>query len=125
VLGQDFAAPMGVELREAIEVGKVPLAFRRRTSHSPSSQDTMRRLDHWHVFTTATEFRPLFTRVLIHAVVRQATQLGLGLEELERLLELVQTDDERATETGAEGRRRAEAGRSGVILGREIWETER
>jgi hypothetical protein len=126
VLGQDFAAPMGAELRQAAAVGKEPMAFRRKASHSPSAQDALRRLNvQWREYTTAGEFRTLFAQALIRAVVGQATQLGLALDEVERLMKLVEGNTDETDEGGAEGRRRTEAGQSGVILGREIWETNR
>lgn len=126
VLGHDFAAPMGAELRLATTVGRVPLAFRKKTSYSPSAQDAVRQLEiRWHTFATAEEFRSLFARELIQAIVQQATQLGLELDEVERLLERIQASSDSSEETPAAGRRQSDAGKSGVILGREIWETDR
>jgi len=125
ILGQDFAAPMGAELRRAIAAGRSPLAFRKKCIHSPSSQDALRRLHlEWREFSTLQKLRLAFTQDLLQAILRQATELGLELDELESLLELArQADRERETSEGS-GHRRSDADKSGVILGREIWETE-
>jgi len=123
VLGQDFAAPMGVELRQATAIGRTPLAFRGKAAYSPSAQDAIRRLSlGWREFSTPGEFRASFERALMRAVIRQAVQLGLELNELERLIELSQ-EAERTASEAQPGRRHGDAGRSGVILGREVWES--
>jgi hypothetical protein len=125
ILGQDFAAPMGAELRQATAVGRSPLAYRKRCTHSPSSQDALRRLQiAWRSFSALDELRAAFTQDLLQAMLRQATELGLELGELEGLLELArQVDGERERGEGS-GPQRGDAGKSGVILGREIWEPE-
>jgi hypothetical protein len=125
ILGQDFAAPMGAELRQASASGRSPLAYRKKCTRSPSSQDALRRLQvEWRGFSAPDELRVAFTRDLLQAILRRATELGLELDELEGLLELArQANDER--ERGEEpGPQRGDAGKSGVILGREIWEPE-
>ena len=123
ILGQDFAAPMGAELRQALRIGRQPIAYRKRCSLSPSSQDAVRRLGiEWRVFSEPDVLRAWFTRDLLASLLRQATALGLDLTELERLLKLAQDDIDRAEGERGTRRGRGEAGRSGVILGREIWE---
>ena len=72
----------------------------------------------------------MFRRDLLQAVLKQATTLGLALNEVQRLIEQARLDDQaREADAGAgQGsaeqvdRRRGEAGRSGRILGREVWE---
>jgi hypothetical protein len=126
VLGQDFAAPMGAELRQAIAIDKSPLAYRKKCAHSPSSQDVIRRLHiEWRVFSFPDYLRTVFTRDVLQAVVRRAIEFGLDLDELERLLELARQADRELGAEGGAGRQRGDAGRSSVILGREVWETGR
>ena len=123
VLGHDYAAPMGAELRQALLAGKPPMAYRKRCSRSPSSQDAVRRLGiEWRVFSTPQVLRSWFKRDLLKSLLRQAIAFGLDLTELEGLLKLAQDDlDHKEGERGpAHGR--SEAGRSGIILGREVWE---
>lgn len=123
VLGHDFAAPMGAELRQALLVGRQPLAYHRRCMGSPSSQDAVRRSDvEWRTFNSLDAFRARVRRDLLQALIRQASTLGLVLGELERLLASAEEEVERLEVAHAEGRRHGEAGRSGVILGREVWE---
>jgi hypothetical protein len=117
---------MGAELRRAMAVGKSPMAFRKKTSHSPSAQDAVRRSEfQWRAYSTPGEFRAHFAQALVRAVVQHATQLGIDLDEVERLMKLIQPDEDNTDPTGTQGRRRTGAGQSGVILGREVWETDR
>jgi hypothetical protein len=113
---------MGAELQHAQRLGKRPLAYRKRCTRSPSSQDAIRRLDvDWRPFSTLHALRALMVRDLLQALLQQAVRLGLDLAELERLLGLAQ-DEARELEKGQVRPRRGEAGKSGVILGREVWE---
>ena len=134
ILGHDFAAPMGQELRLAVARGRSPFAsYRLECTLSPSALDAVRTLDlTWQRFSSsevgAGAFPPLrtmFQRDLLRAVLKQATMLRLELDEVQRLLEQareIEADaDQSATGRQLE-RRRAEAGRSGRILGREVWE---
>jgi hypothetical protein len=123
ILGQDFSAPMGVELQQARLAGKQPLAYRKRCTLSPSSQDAVRRLEvRWHTFSDLGALRTLFARDLLQALLRQAVSLGLDLAELERLLGLAQDEADRLEKRHPMQQPRGEAGRSGIILGREVWE---
>lgn len=123
ILGQDFAAPMGYELRQAVASGKRPLAYRKNAGRSPSAQDAVRRLDlEWREFATPQELRSSFERELVRAMLQRAGQLDLDMNEVERLSELAQEAERKETENQSGGRR-GEAGRSGVILGREVWES--
>jgi hypothetical protein len=125
ILGHDFAAPMGAELRQALRSGKRPLAYRKLCTPSPSSQDALRSMTvEWKRFATSDGFRAVFRYDVLQALLRQATQLGLDLEELERLLELAESEVERVRGLAGETGQRGDAGQSGVILGREIWEGE-
>ena len=132
LLGHDFAAPMGQELRLARALGRAPfVAYRYECTLSPSAQEAVRALDlTWHRFLSTEELRTMFRRDLLRAVLNQATTLGLALNEVQRLIEQARLADQaREADAGAaEGsteqanRRRGEAGRSGRILGREVWE---
>jgi hypothetical protein len=139
LLGHDFAAPMGQELRLARALGRAPFgAYRFECTLSPSAQDALRTLDlAWQRFSSTEQFRTMFRRDLLQAVLRQATMLGLALGEVERLIEQKRQPDAPrlrgasgadADDSGASAerldRRRSEAGRSGRILGREVWEGE-
>ena len=125
ILGQDFAAPMGAELGQALNLGRKPLAYRKKCSLSPSSQDAVRRLDiEWRPFSSPDLLRVWLTRDLLQALLQQAMALGLDLHELEEQLKLAQEEADRASPQRGTERRRGEAGRSGVILGREVWEGE-
>jgi GNAT superfamily N-acetyltransferase len=124
ILGHDFAAPMGAELRHALSVGRQPLAYRKKCTQSPSSQDVVRRIElEWRMFADPDSLRVWVARDLLHALLRQATVLGLDLNELERLLGRAQEEAEHLSGAQQAGRRRGEAGKSGVILGREVWES--
>jgi hypothetical protein len=121
ILGHDFAAPMGVELRQAVARGISPLAFRKKCTPSPSAQDAIRRLDiEWRVFVSSAQLRQLFTRDLSQAMLLHATQLGLEVKELEGLSEWARQLENEPEEEPAS--RHHDAGRSGVILGREVWD---
>jgi len=129
ILGHDFAAPMGHELRLAVARGRSPFAaYRYECMRSPSALDAVRTLDlTWQRFSSPEELRTKFRRDLLQAVLKQATMLRLELDEVQRLLEQAR-EIEADADQGAAGRqverRRAEAGRSGRILGREVWEAE-
>lgn len=132
LLGHDFSAPMGQELRLARALGRAPFgAYRFECTLSPSAQDAaqycVRTLDlAWQRFSSIERFQAMFRRDLLQAVLRQATTLGLVLGEMQRLMEQARLI-EQAREADAAGaeqadRRGGEAGRSGRILGREVWE---
>ncbi len=121
ILSHDYAAPMGIEVRRAIRVGKKPLAYRFRCAYSPSAQDAIRSLDvQWQVFSDPQEFLALFRRDLVRALLQEAPKVGLELGEVEHLMELAREADT-AVVTGQADRRDGDAGRSAVILGREVW----
>ena len=125
LLGHDFAAPMGQELRLARALGRAPFgAYRCECTLSPSAQEALRALDlTWHRFSAPERLRTMFRRDLLQAVLKQATTLGLALGEVQRLIEQAREAD--AGESAEQvDRRRGEAGRSGRILGREVWEAE-
>lgn len=134
LLGHDFAAPMGQELRLARALGRAPFAaYRYQCTLSPSAQDAVRTLDlTWQPFSSLASLRAMFRRDLLEAVLKQATTLGLALGEVQRLIEQARLADQAregdasrgATSTEQVDPRRAEAGRSGRILGREVWEAE-
>jgi len=120
ILGHDFAAPMGTELRRAAKAGRKPLAYRAKVTYSPAAQEAIRTCDvEWQVYSGVHEFLPLFRRDLVHALLRDAQSLGLELREVERLMELA-SDADAAAAMGQAGRPRGDAGRSAVILGREV-----
>jgi hypothetical protein len=129
ILGHDFAAPMGQELRLAVARGRSPFAaYRYECTLSPSALDALRTLDlTWQRFSSPEELRARFRRDLLQAVLKQATMLRLELDEVQRLLEQareIEADADQSATGRRPGRRRTEAGRSGRILGREVWEAE-
>jgi hypothetical protein len=70
-------------------------------------------------FVSSAQLRQLFTRDLAQAMLLHATQLGLEVKELEGLSEWArQVENEPEGEPAS---RHHDAGRSGVILGREVW----
>ena len=125
ILGHDFSAPMGAELRQAVADAKLPLAFRKKCALSPSAQDAIRRLDAtWRMFSTTEGLRTAFTRDLTQALLDRAVPLGLELADVEHLIGLSRKDEGETAGDKEPGASRSDAGRGGVILGREIWETE-
>jgi hypothetical protein len=132
ILGHDFAAPMGQELRLARALSRAPFAaYRYNCTLSPSAQEALRTLElTWKRFSSTERFAAMFRRDLLEALLEQATTLGLNIGEVRRLLEETREagqaregdagyEDRTA---GHEDRLRGEAGRSGRILGREVWE---
>ncbi len=116
MIGHDFAAPMGVELRTATKAGKRTLTFYKKCPHSPSAQEALRQV-RGIPFADEGELRARFRDELLQALLDDAPHLGLELNDLERLLARQrESDQERVARS-----RRDEAGGSGRILGREIW----
>jgi hypothetical protein len=126
ILGHDFAAPMGFELRQALARVQRPMTvYRKDCTFSPSAQEAVRTLDlSWQRFSTLDAFRSMFKRDLLQAVLQQATALGLELDEVQRLVELSREAAEEDSTRREPGRGRGDAGRSGRILGREVWEAD-
>jgi hypothetical protein len=124
ILGHDFAAPMGFELRQALARGRRPMAaYRKDCTFSPSAQEAARTLDvAWQRCSTLEAFRSMFRRDLLQAVLQQATVLGLELDEVQRLVELSRETEQAGPAGGEPGRGQGDAGRSGRILGREVWD---
>lgn len=115
VLGADFAAPMGLEWREALSAGKPLLAYRKRVLHSPSAQKLLRESGvAWTEFDTPQALKTQATQALAQAVLDQGEQFGLHVDDVERLLALVEAEQ---AEAPAEPDRRRGAGRDAVILG--------
>jgi len=122
LLGQDFAAPMGAELRQALSLGHMPLAYRKECAHSPAAQDALRSWDvRWCRFSDSAELRAQLYQHIARAVLDDATRLRLHLQDIENLAQLTKRS-ERSDSDLYQGRRSGEAGRNGVILGREVWE---
>lgn len=123
ILGQDFAAPMGDELRRVANKGIKPMAYRKVCTPSPSAQNTIRyiALD-WHVFNRPDEFRQMLTRDLLHALINQASKLELVLVDLAGLVRLFESLNKRPEQEP--GPKQTDAGRGGVILGREVLERQ-
>ena len=116
VLGADFAAPMGLEWRQAQGTGRPLLAYRKRVLHSPSAQSILRQASvAWADFESPQDLKTQATQALARMILDRAEDFGLHLDDIEPLLALVQATEE---ETPAESDRRRGAGRGGVILGR-------
>ncbi|MBN1639789.1 MAG: hypothetical protein JXA09_01045 [Anaerolineae bacterium] len=126
LVGQDFAAPMGAELARATRAERQRLYYRKLCAPSPSAQDAVRRVRaEWRSFSTLDALRRWFQHDLLQALLRRAEELGLDMVELERLLSLAQEETGALQGPPEPGAERGEAGRSGIILGREVWEGER
>jgi hypothetical protein len=122
ILGHDFAAPMGAELRQSVGVGKRPLGFQKKCTHSPSAEEAARRPDvEWQGYSSLPEFRSLLEKELLASLLQRAAQLRLELNEIEGLAERSRAAMQVPTASQGE-HHRGDAGRSGVILGREVWE---
>jgi hypothetical protein len=130
VLGQDLTAPMGFEVRSALADGRgltgarLVGAYRKECTRSPSAQDAVRTWElKWKQYADSAGFGKLFRRDLLRALLDVGPSLGLDLADIERLIKDQQAEGPEAT--GAEGDvGRGHAGRSGRILGREIWQVE-
>jgi hypothetical protein len=122
VLGADFAAPMGLEWRQALRLGKPLLAYRKRTLHSPSAQTLLRESSvtgnvTWTAFDLPQELKTHITQALARTVLDRGEQFGLSLDDVQALLTLAGAKEEGGESSETE--RRRGAGRGGVILGRE------
>jgi hypothetical protein len=116
VLGADFAAPMGLEWRQAQVAGRSVLAYRKRVLHSPSAQSILRQAGvAWTDFESPQDLKTRVAQALARMILDRGESLGLHLDDVEPLLALVQAAEE---ETPTEPDRRRGAGRGGVILGR-------
>lgn len=128
VLGQDLTAPMGFEVRSALARGpytsgtRLVGAYRKECTRSPSAQDAVRTLEvTWQRFSDAAAFSAVFKRDLLRALLDVGPALGLDLADIEGLLKSQQAEGKEAeSPEGDVGR--GHAGRSGRILGREIWQ---
>jgi len=116
VLGDDFAAPMGLEWRRAVDAGRLLLAYRKSGPYSPSAQEALRRCDvEWTPFETPEQLKAQIKGALAQTLLDQGEYLGLHLSDVEGLLALVSREKKEAS---AEPDRRRGAERGGVILGR-------
>jgi hypothetical protein len=128
LLGGDFSAPIGFEVRSALASGRCTLgAYRKECTRSPSAQDAVRTLEvRWQPYSTLSAFRSLFKRDLLRALLDEGSALGLDMTDVERLVQERQaagaiSDDTAERRLEASGPRGA--GNSGRILGREVWQT--
>lgn len=125
ILGHDFAAPMGAEYRQARGTGCTTMAYQKRCSQSPSAVEAVRRLDlTWRRFVELSELRQLVRRDLLQALLAGADRFGLQMDELGRLARLAEDEAVLQRDPRSGQSRRGDAGRSGIILGREVWEEE-
>ncbi len=116
LLGADFAAPMGSEWRAAQARRRITLAFSKKVARSPSAQWAHRQRGvEWTPFATPEELEPLLVRRLAQTLLEVGERLGLHLEDVERLMALLEATEQ---EESKPSDRRVGAGRSGVILGR-------
>ena len=122
VLGQDLTAPMGFEVRSALSSARLLGAYRKACSRSPSAQDAVRTLDvEWQRYADPAAFAARFRRDLLRALLDVGPSLGLDLADVERLLKDTQAEGTQAEEM-EEPAGQGHAGRSGRILGREVWQ---
>jgi hypothetical protein len=121
ILGQDFSAPMGDELRKALNKGIRPLAYHKRLTPSPSALNTLHHVPlEWYRFTAPQQFRSRFTRDLLRSLIDQAKELGLNLGDLAGMMHLL--EPEKAAPPPVTDPKLGDAGQGGVILGREVLE---
>lgn len=120
VLGTDFAAPMGLELRRALDARKLILAYVKKATYSPSAQTALRDTAvSWMPFDTPRELKETLTRALASSLLDLGEQFGLHVSEIEPLLKLAgRESDKSANESSAADDSRRGAERGGVILGR-------
>jgi hypothetical protein len=117
MLGADFAAPMGIEWRQAQDALKPTLAYAKRELHSPSAQKLLRESGvAWESFESPQALKAHATRALAQRLLDRGESFGLRLDDIDGLLAVLSKKDE---EPSDEPDRREGAGRSGVILGRE------
>ena len=115
LLGMDITAPIGVELRAALESGAAILAYRDpERLLSPAGAAFLRdaRLT-WYPYRTPQDFVQQFERTLITMLLNGTPGYGLDLSDIEELVQRLKTLDQ--------GRKQSEddrqgAGRGGVIL---------
>ena len=129
VLGQDLTAPMGFEVRSAL--GRRPYTsgarlvgtYRKECTRSPSARDAVRTLEvTWQRFSDVAAFGAAFKRDLLDVLLDVGPALGLDLADIEGLVK-GQRAEEREAEAPDGDVGRGHAGRTGRILGREIWQT--
>jgi hypothetical protein len=122
---------MGFELRSVLASGRRPFgAYRKECNRSPSAQDAAHTVGiAWQGFSTLAAFRASFRRDLLRALLQVGPALGLDMDDVERLMRDPQAEGEESA--GQDTRRRpgtsgqrGGAGRSGRILGREVWQAE-
>lgn len=126
ILGQDFDAPMGFELRSFLETSRRPLgAYRKECNRSPSAQDAVRTLDvSWQSFSSLTGFSTRFRRDLLRGLLEAGPALGLDLTDVEQLLKGQEPEGLEGSRDSGDASRQGGADRSGRILGREVWQVE-
>ncbi|MGD9001287.1 MAG: hypothetical protein PVF04_01385, partial [Anaerolineae bacterium] len=96
LLGGDFAAPMGLELRKAQRQGKRVLAYRKHIPHSPSAQRLLRQSDLiWTTFQTLLELKRETSRALAEAILDRGECLGLHMHEVQALLKITESKEEK------------------------------
>ena len=129
VLGQDFTAPMGFEARGALARGRRPKggghligAYRKECTRSPSARDAVRTLEvSWTPYANLAAFEETFRSDLLRTLLDVGPSLGLILVDVALLLKSQQTKGEESEGVGRDAGQE-HAGRSGRILGREVWQ---
>jgi len=129
VLGQDFTAPMGFEVRGALARGRRPKggghligAYRKECTQSPSARDAVRTLEvPWKPYANLAAFGEAFRNDLVRTLLDVGPSLGLILVDVALLLKSQPTEREEAKAVGGDAGQ-DHAGRSGRILGREVWQ---
>jgi hypothetical protein len=128
ILGQDFTAPMGFEVRSALARGQRPGgghlmgAYRKECTHSPSARDAVRTLEvSWKPYSNLAAFGAAFKRDLVRILLDVGPSLGLVLVDMALLLKSQQTEGEESD--GTDKVAEDHAGHGGRILGREVWHT--
>ena len=103
ILGRDFTAPMGFEVRSALARGQRPGgghllgAYRRECTRSPSARDAARTLEvKWKPYSNLAAFSAAFRHELVRVLLDLGPSLGLVLADMALLLGNRQTGENRA-----------------------------
>lgn len=118
LLGADFAAPMGSEWARAKAHQRLTLAFSKQVLRSPSAQWAyQQRGVEWEPFASAEELERTLIQRLAQALLEIGERVGLHVDDVDGLVNLLRELGEKEAEQPTEGiDRRFGAGRSGVIL---------
>lgn len=89
LLGQDIAAPAGVEWDVARRSGRKPLAFLKDVLRTPAAQVFVREAEApWSLFASARQLSEMVHAALVERLLAEALSYGLSIVEVEALAAL-------------------------------------